>query len=92
LLEAVDGKDVAAGEGTWRMQEDAVCQSAGAGACVVGNAKVAVVVENERGWVDERLEEGLELVLVGELREQQEALRLELAKSDRKIANATFGA
>ena len=47
LLEVVDGKDVAAGEETWQTQEDAVIQLAGMGACVVGNAKVAVVVENE---------------------------------------------
>ena len=47
-LAEVDGKDVAvAGEGTWRRQEDAVNQSAGTGACVVGNAKETVVVEDE---------------------------------------------
>ena len=52
----VDGIDVAAaGEGTWRKQEDAVIQSAGTGACVAGNAKGAVAVEDERGWEDEQL-------------------------------------
>lgn len=47
LLAEVGGKDVAAaGEGTWRKQEDAAVQSAGTGACVMGNAKVAVAVED----------------------------------------------
>ena len=46
LLE-VDGKDAAAEEETWQMQEDAAIQLAGMEACVVGNVKVAVVVENE---------------------------------------------
>lgn len=48
-LVEVDGKDVgAAGEGTWRRQEDAVIHSAGTGACVMGNGKGAVaVVEDE---------------------------------------------
>jgi hypothetical protein len=54
LLAEVGGKDVAAaGEGTWRKQEDAAVQSAGTGACVVGNAKMTVVVED--GGVDGQL-------------------------------------
>ena len=53
-LAKVDGKDVAAaGVGTWRRQEDAVIQSVGTEACVLGNAK-GVVVEDER-WEDEKL-------------------------------------
>jgi hypothetical protein len=43
----------AAGEGTWRRQEDAVIQSAGTEACVVGNAKEAVATVDEGGWEDE---------------------------------------
>jgi hypothetical protein len=55
-LAEVDGKDVAAaGEGTWRRQEDAVIQSVGTGACVVGNAKGAVAVEDEGEWEDEQM-------------------------------------
>lgn len=53
LLAEVGGKYVAgAGEGTWQKQEDGAVQSAGRGACVVDNAKVAVAVEIEDGEVE----------------------------------------
>ena len=52
-LAEVDVKDVAAaGEGTWRVEEDAVIQTAGTGAYVLGNAKLAVV-EDEGEWEHE---------------------------------------
>jgi hypothetical protein len=46
-LGEVDEKDVAAAEeGTWQGQEHAAMQSAGTEACVVGNVKGAVAVED----------------------------------------------
>ena len=75
-LAEVDGKDVAAaGEGTWRRQEDAVIQSAETGASVVGDAKGAVVVEDEGG--DEQLQGKAELVLV-EAQQEVHHLALEM--------------
>ena len=73
----VEDVGAVAGEGTWRRQEDAVIQSAGTGACVVGNAKGAVAVEDEGEWEDEQLKGESEIVVV---EVQLEVHRLALEK------------